>query len=110
MIGPTCRHCGEPIPWTYGHRSRWLQRKYCTPRCSRIANLNIGGRDSTIGRDEDIDLLISMGVAPREVADRLGIQVASVARWLTRHNRRDLSPMFWREAKREQAAASRRAA
>lgn len=29
-----CQHCGTPVPWTPGHRSRW---KYCSEACFRKA-------------------------------------------------------------------------
>ena len=116
MTAPICLSCGGPIPSTIRPSVRaWQRRKFCDMTCRRAYRPNHTGpawnsrnekcSTRTRGRIEDVEWLLSAGEAPERVAARLGLRPHTLARWLERHDRRDLARPFYRIDWHERAAA-----
>lgn len=118
-----CICCGATFFRSPNPRRNWRERKYCSLECHRSRGskatcvvcekqLNESRRKycssecmvTNRGRLADILMLVDAGESPFQIANKLGVQVSSVGRYLDRHGRRDLAREFYRAGWMERAA------
>lgn len=112
MTPQHCITCGAPIPRNViGSKEAYGRRKFCNMECRRNYprpvtwnTRNNAATSHTQGRIEDVEFLLEDD-APERIATRMGLRAATLARWLDRHDRRDLARPFYRAAQRERQAA-----
>lgn len=84
-----CLVCGEPMPAVRTHNR---PSRACSPTCAGELGARVTKR-----RDyyiEEIEHMTSLGISPNEIAQRLGIKPASMARSMHRAERPDLAHLF----------------
>lgn len=93
-----CERCPALlVPRKDEHPAKFGRRRYCSPSCAaegRAAERRGKRNRSTVHRVETVRELLEAGESPQMIPARLGVSLATLARWLYRVGEPELASPF----------------